>query len=247
MYCERCRAGLPNPPTSCSPASRGRSKPEGTSNCLSYALEKVGTLTDTAAVRRNGQIRFGRRDRPGQAFPASWRNRYSASSACSASARRGSTRQSPRRARPALAAAALAPQGGGKQRQDRRRDGRPGRRASPLSSCASTSLARLHHGIGKAGEPRHLDAVATVGRALGDLVQEHHVALPLLDPHRDVADARQLAASAVISWKCVAKIARQRFCSCRYSTAAQAIDRPSKVAVPRPISSRMTRLVRRPG
>ena len=49
-----------------------------------------------------------------------------------------------------------------------------------------------------------------------------------------------LPASAVISWKWVAKIARQRFFSCRYSTAAQAIDRPSKVAVPRPISSRMT-------
>src|SRR5499426_914843 len=49
-----------------------------------------------------------------------------------------------------------------------------------------------------------------------------------------------LAASAVSSWKWVANNARQRLLSCRCSIVAQAIDRPSKVAVPRPISSRMT-------
>ena len=38
----------------------------------------------------------------------------------------------------------------------------------------------------------------------------------------------------------MANSARQRLLSCRCSIAAQAIDRPSKVAVPRPISSRMT-------
>ena len=38
----------------------------------------------------------------------------------------------------------------------------------------------------------------------------------------------------------MANRARQRFASCRCSMEAQAIDRPSKVAVPRPISSRMT-------
>src|SRR5215472_3813787 len=49
-----------------------------------------------------------------------------------------------------------------------------------------------------------------------------------------------LAASAVISWKWVANKARQRFCACKCSIVAQAIDNPSKVAVPRPISSKMT-------
>jgi hypothetical protein len=46
--------------------------------------------------------------------------------------------------------------------------------------------------------------------------------------------------SAVSSWKWVANSARQRFFACRCSTVAQAIDNPSKVAVPRPISSRIT-------
>jgi hypothetical protein len=35
-------------------------------------------------------------------------------------------------------------------------------------------------------------------------------------------------------------MSRQRLSSCRCSTVAQAIDKPSNVAVPRPISSRMT-------
>src|SRR5580698_522371 len=49
-----------------------------------------------------------------------------------------------------------------------------------------------------------------------------------------------LAASAVISWKCVANNVRQRLLSCRCSMVAQAMERPSKVEVPRPISSRIT-------
>ncbi|MDT4857258.1 hypothetical protein FQZ97_916760 [compost metagenome] len=51
-------------------------------------------------------------------------------------------------------------------------------------------------------------------------------------------------ARLVSSWKWVAKSARQPVVSCRASTAAQAMDRPSKVAVPRPISSSTTRLRR---
>ena len=48
------------------------------------------------------------------------------------------------------------------------------------------------------------------------------------------------ADNAVSSWKCVANNARHLLTSCRCSTQPQAIERPSKVAVPRPISSRMT-------
>jgi hypothetical protein len=55
-----------------------------------------------------------------------------------------------------------------------------------------------------------------------------------------LASRSRREASAVSSWKWVANSARQRLTSCRCSTLAQAIDSPSKVAVPRPISSRMT-------
>ncbi len=49
---------------------------------------------------------------------------------------------------------------------------------------------------------------------------------------------------AMSSWKCVAKrvFGPAPDFPCRYSSTAQAIDDPSAVLVPRPISSRMTRL-----
>ena len=47
-------------------------------------------------------------------------------------------------------------------------------------------------------------------------------------------------ANGVNSWKCVANSARERVFSCRCSITAQAMESPSNVAVPRPISSRIT-------
>ena len=44
---------------------------------------------------------------------------------------------------------------------------------------------------GKPGELGHLDAVGAVGGAGGDLVQEHHLALPFLHPHRGIVQAGQ--------------------------------------------------------
>ena len=56
-----------------------------------------------------------------------------------------------------------------------------------------------------------------------------------------------LPASAVSSWKWVAKMVRQRVRSCSASSAAQAMASPSQVAVPRPTSSSTTRDAGRPG
>ena len=50
----------------------------------------------------------------------------------------------------------------------------------------------------------------------------------------------RLSASCASSWKWVAKIARQRTVECSASSTAQAMARPSRVAVPRPISSTTT-------
>ncbi len=49
-----------------------------------------------------------------------------------------------------------------------------------------------------------------------------------------------VAARRVSSWKCVAKSARERFAALRCSIVAKAMESPSNVAVPRPISSRIT-------
>ena len=48
------------------------------------------------------------------------------------------------------------------------------------------------------------------------------------------------SASSASSWKCVAKMVRQRIAECSASSTAQAMARPSSVAVPRPISSTTT-------
>ena len=114
-------------------------------------------------------------------------------------------------------------------------------RGLPASSLASTTLGALDHARRQAGELRHLDAVGAVGGARRPprAGTRPRPAIPSPAPWRCAA-AASLAASAVSSWKCVANSARQRLTSCRCSTVAQAIDRPSKVAVPRPISSRIT-------
>ena len=56
---------------------------------------------------------------------------------------------------------------------------------------ASNHLRALDHGRWQACELCHLDAVAAVGGARHHLVQEHDLALPFLDPHRGVEQARQ--------------------------------------------------------
>ena len=48
------------------------------------------------------------------------------------------------------------------------------------------------------------------------------------------------SARSASSWKCVAKMVRQRIAECSASSTAQAMASPSRVAVPRPISSTTT-------
>ena len=113
---------------------------------------------------------------------------------------------------------------------------------SPFSSTSSTSSARAITAGGRPGELRHMDAVGAVGGARHHLVQEDDLALPFLDPHgmqaRAPAASRRARSARGSGWRTARGSGST---SCRCSTAAQAIDRPSKVAVPRPISSRMTR------
>ena len=111
---------------------------------------------------------------------------------------------------------------------------------SDASEFVQDDAGPFDDGARQARELGHLDAVGAVRGARHDLVQEHDVALELVTLTVTLHEPRQPPASAVNSWKWVANSARQRLASCRCSIAAQAIDRPSKVAVPRPISSRIT-------
>ena len=59
----------------------------------------------------------------------------------------------------------------------------------------------LHHRGRQPRQPRHLDAVAPVGRARNDAAQEDDLVVPLRDRDRQVAHARRARrASAVSSW-----------------------------------------------
>ena len=80
-------------------------------------------------------------------------------------------------------------------REQRQIVGEPARgRSAPRSppSRLSTVVARRSTALRQPGEPRHVDAVGAVGGAGGDLVQEHDVAAPLLDPQRVAGQTRQL-------------------------------------------------------
>ena len=111
------------------------------------------------------------------------------------------------------------------------------------SSSAQHFLGARDDGGGQAREFRDMDAVGAVGRAGRDFVQEDDGVVPFAHAHRHAGERRQAAPPAPSSRDNASRTARgDLFFSCRCSTAAQAMARPSKVAVPRPISSRMTRL-----
>ena len=82
------------------------------------------------------------------------------------------------------------PAGGGEQRQVvDQRVGR--RRCGRWPRAASAPRGRGRRRRRQAGEAGDLDAVGAVGGAGRDLVQEDDIALPLLDAHGDVVEARQ--------------------------------------------------------
>ena len=131
----------------------------------------------------------------------------------------------------------------GKQRQivDTPRCRRAVCRSRLLPESLRTSRARATTVVGQARELRHLDAIRAVGGAGLDLVQEHDLVVPLAHVHRDVRRSPRGAGQARSARGSGWQTARAALVtSCRYSTVAQAIDSPSNVAVPRPISSRMT-------
>ena len=102
---------------------------------------------------------------------------------------------------------------------------------------------RPDHRRRHAGEPRHLQAVAVARRAFLDRVQEHDAVLVLDGVEVHVGDLavllRELGQLEVVGGEQRegARCARRR-----WRAIAQASARPSKVEVPRPISSISTRL-----
>ena len=97
----------------------------------------------------------------------------------------------------------------------------------------------------QAGQPGHLNAVAAIGSSRHDLVQEDDVVLPLARRDVKVDDAgrarRRDRSARDSAWR-RASWAGPSDCVARCSATAQAMLSPSKVAVPRPISSSTTRL-----
>ena len=77
-----------------------------------------------------------------------------------------------------------------------RSTGRPCRlfRRLPIDAAPPLPAQRRHRG--KPGQPCHLHAVGTVGRTLGDFMQENHIAFPFLDAHGDIGKARQACQKA---------------------------------------------------
>ena len=107
---------------------------------------------------------------------------------------------------------------------------------------------RRHQGRGTANHLRRnarqfrdMYAPGSARGSLGDFVQEHHSPFPFLNPHRVRLQPRQpIRQVPASSWKCVAKMVRQRMAECKASRTAQAMASPSRVEVPRPISSTTT-------
>src|SRR6266581_336376 len=79
----------------------------------------------------------------------------------------------------------------------------------------------------KSCQARHLDSVAAIAAAFDDLSQKEYLIPSLPDRHVIVANR---------------VLAPMREASARASATAHAMLSPSKVLVPRPISSKMTRL-----
>ena len=103
----------------------------------------------------------------------------------------------------------------------RRRAGRPGRARRRAPPRARPRIAPRRPRRPRAGKPQCLSIPSLASCA--------------------AAIRGSRSASSASSWKCVAKMVRQRMAECRASRTAQAMARPSSVAVPRPISSTTTR------
>ena len=121
-----------------------------------------------------------------------------------------------------------------------------GRRATARRARARSRISRARDDDDgrQAGEPRDLDAVAAIGATRHDLAQEHDVVLPLAHDDVEVGDARQRVGEIgqLVVVRGEDRLRPRRGFDARCSATAHARLRPSNVAVPRPISSRMTRL-----
>jgi len=100
----------------------------------------------------------------------------------------------------------------------------------------------LHHIGRKPGQPRNLNPVALVSASRFHFAKEDHIRTRFLNRDVIVPDAGQqvfeFSEFVIVRGKSV----RARVWVSRCSTTAHAMASPSKVAVPRPISSSSTRL-----
>src|SRR5579885_3225628 len=101
-------------------------------------------------------------------------------------------------------------------------------------------LGAIENFLWQAGQARHLDAVTLVRAAGNHFAQENDLVVPFAHRHIEIADAfavlgqfgqlvvvrGEKGAGLILSW--------------RNSATLHAIDSPSNVDVPRPISSRTT-------
>ena len=120
--------------------------------------------------------------------------------------------------------------------------GAPGRPSGPpcFSSDASSEAARRTTGAGTPASsatctPQERPAAPAATSCRNTTVPFHSFTRMVCGFSRG-----SRSASSASSWKCVAKMVRQRIAECSASSTAQAIARPSSVAVPRPISSTTT-------
>ena len=98
----------------------------------------------------------------------------------------------------------------------------------------------LDDGGRQARELRDLNAVGAVGRAGHDLVQEGQRSLELGHPHGEIDEPRQRLGEPRQFVEMRGEQSARTIDGVEMLDAGQAIERPSKVAVPRPISSRIT-------
>ncbi len=121
-----------------------------------------------------------------------------------------------------------------------------------LGEKSGLTLLQLHQDfpcplddlLGQSRQLRHLDAIAPVGSSRDQLMEEEDLILPFLDGDVEILHAGP-GAGQVRQFVIVGgeeRLHADALRSCRYSATAQAMLSPSKVLVPRPISSRMIRL-----
>ena len=122
--------------------------------------------------------------------------------------------------------------------------GLPPRVSSSCSSDARMSARAGDHRGRQTGQPRDLDAVAAIGSAGENLVQEDDVVFPLARRDVEVDDAAEGVGEVgeLVIVRGEERLRPRAGLVAMCSATAHAMLKPSNVAVPRPISSSTTRL-----